>query len=868
MNYNRNGEKSIRGCISSIWSKYKGYGWTWFIIRELDTLEEYYITGEPLFAINVGMYVSCNVVNGKTYKGEQQYKLQSGLAKFYRGRNQLVDYLSSHKGVSKVVATKLYDEYGDDVIEVLKGEKKIITPAVQACYGYNAPCAIPGTPFRPISALGLTAQQEAAVMAVVAQKSFGERLHELLPDLSDKMAKKFIHLVENGKEDSPFLSVYYNDGPRLLADITKKPYDILAKYGMRFKDIDRLVLMNLHWSLEADMRLERVFTHAVKQHKILDVTTGQEVDTKSVYLDLTKDFLGFCNYIQKHYPMVDGFNMNVCYNYLEKILKSNRYLIKESYATDDAAISAYHLYDTEMYQACRILEDYLIDAYEMNVRGYSVYKTFYDDVLARFYAWKKSDAGIDVCGNLNKEQFQALKYALSHRCTFISGGPGRGKTTLVRAIIQSFMTLHGDKSKVILLAPTGRAVQKLHADTSHDECQTLARFLLMNKSNPENNLILKDKSKCKAGVCTLVVVDESSMLNYVAVANLLRLTRDCTMIFLGDVNQLSPIDPGCFLADVQASGILPFQMLVQNMRAKKQALISNNDRILDASLSPRLHYDMDFAFDFTPQLPIAQMDEITLEKAIQYYQDALKTNDMQNVLLLAPNRKGVMGVTSLNAHIQDLINPKRDLPTRLARNIDGDYVESRGVTCNGFFADGTAIRIQDRVMNIKNNAKRSWKRFLDDVRLSEYDTLKNGPNGLIDDVENHEGIFNGDTGIVMRFIPNSKSFGCAVVIVKMDDGRVFTLDALEFNSNFTLAYATTIHKSQGSEAPVVLVALAEQAMYYPDGFLTKNLLYTGTTRAKDGVTIIGSMNVFKRCLVSEQQQSASTLVAKLQRAIA
>lgn len=824
--YSYNSKQHVKGEIIALDKSYpRDSGWTWFNLQD-DEGEVYHISGVTNVYLMVGLKLECDVIPDKVYKGQQQYRLNSHIQCNLLSRHDIVRYLSSNafSHIGFRTAEKLYDVYGADIFDKVKDDLQDV-----------------------ITTCKLSQEQADSLYAGIVQESVEGMLQRLLPSLSDVIIRKIAKIHQSDMKD-------------FVDTVQRNPY-VLLNYNVSFRQVDNVVLNDLHWRCDNEMRMEHVFNYTLSKHIVSEYDEYgrlRERSTKSIYLNLSKDFIYYFNYVccgANAFRMPDGVDSNWFYNQLEKILSKSYMLKKISHFNRTTKQIEYHLYDIEMYRSKLYLENFAVNEAKGLGTANLLFQMALPKRLNNYQKWLS--IGNFNYSRLNSGQQVALRNTIKNRVSFVTGGPGRGKTTFVRTLIDAWSFVTNGDGDVVLLAPTGKAVKKLKDDTNYGECQTVARFVLMNTmfELDDNELVLMDGlTTCKNSLNTLVVVDETSMLNYNEAAQLLSLIDNCTIVFLGDVNQLAPIEPGCFLSDIQAMNIFTFSVLTQNMRTNVAVLSDNNDKILNGTLSPK-DYDVHFGFDFTLVNDDTcdarnAADALSCDKAIRYYQDALQRGyDSSQILLLSPARKGTnLGVNILNVKLQNLINPlfTGDINQYKVRDNNGSYcLIHKGFECPSVILGETNVRIMDRVMNTKNDTKCEWKKYENDVYGSNI-------------VEEGTGVFNGDVGTIERYIlPTVRTN--AQIVVHMDDGRYFTLDVSDFKSSFVVAYATTVHKAQGSEAPIVIVALSEASTFYRDGFLTKNLLYTATTRAKEEVQIVGSRTAFDICLATEQVIDESTL---------
>ena len=391
---------------------------------------------------------------------------------------------------------------------------------------------------------------------------------------------------------------------------------------------------------------------------------------------------------------------------------------------------------------------------------------------------------------LNDTQIHAVKTAVSSGVMVITGGPGTGKTTIIRCII---FILNKLSIKFSLCAPTGRAAKRMSEACGH-EAKTIHRLLDLNfmagKSNfthCENNPIPSD----------VIIVDEMSMTDiHVFHALLKGIKRGGRLIIVGDRDQLPSVGAGNVLHDVIASGEYPVVALNLIYRQGENSLIIENAHKVNEGIMPTLDVtDKDFFFmSRGSQEDIATtVRDMVMTRLPKYM--SVTPKDIQ---VLCPMKKGVAGVNNLNSILQETVNPKRR----------GDAE----IVCGS-----TTFRLGDRVMQICNNYKTEWTRTEDDGSSS-----------------GGTGVFNGDIGTVVSIEKSSQ-----MMSVLFDDGRVANYGAVDM-SDLTLSYAISIHKSQGSEFDIAIITLVGGSPQ----MMTRNLIYTAITRAKKLVVLIGD----KRCL--------------------
>ncbi len=401
---------------------------------------------------------------------------------------------------------------------------------------------------------------------------------------------------------------------------------------------------------------------------------------------------------------------------------------------------------------------------------------------------------------LAEHQRQAVASAAKEGVLVITGGPGTGKTTTIDAIIHYF-DLEG--IDFMLAAPTGRAAKRMSETTGY-EARTIHRMLELG--GEENVGFGRDESNPLEA--DAIIIDEMSMVDLPLMNSLLKAVSPGTrLILVGDVNQLPSVGPGRVLKDIIASEQVPVTRLTEIFRqAKESDIIVNAHRINRGEPVTLDNKSMDFFF--LKRYDADQIINVTLQLVLQKLPKFVDAQPM-DIQVLIPMRKGLLGVERLNQVLQQYLNPP-------------DASKSEKERASGVFREG------DKVMQTKNNYQLEWE-----VR-SRY--------GI--PVDKGLGVFNGDIGII-RIID---SFAHSLT-VEFEEGRMVEypfgiIDELE------LAYAVTIHKSQGSEYPAVVLPL----MNGPRPLMNRNLLYTAVTRARKCVTIVGDDRVFTQMVDNVQEQ--------------
>lgn len=408
---------------------------------------------------------------------------------------------------------------------------------------------------------------------------------------------------------------------------------------------------------------------------------------------------------------------------------------------------------------------------------------------------------------LDEMQKKAVKEAASHGLFVLTGGPGTGKTTTINAIIRFF---EGEGAELRLAAPTGRAAKRMTEATGY-EAQTIHRLLELTglpDEEREGQAVHFDRNSENPLEADVIIIDEMSMVDiHLMHSLLLAITAGTRLILVGDENQLPSVGPGNVLRDIIRSGHFPVVELKKIFRqASESDIVVNAHKINRGEPVVLNNKSRDFFFlkRYDADIIIRVLIALIQEKLPKYVE--ARPFDIQ---VLTPMRKGLLGVERLNQILQRYLNPP-----------DGKKNEKQ--FGQNLFREG------DKVMQIRNNYQLEWE-----VR---------GRYGI--PVEKGVGVFNGDTGILKSINDFAET-----AEVEFEDGRYaeYSFKQLE---ELELAYAITIHKSQGSEYPAVVLPILSG----PKMLLNRNLLYTAVTRARKCVTVVGSEVTFEEMIRNEKQQ--------------
>ncbi len=404
------------------------------------------------------------------------------------------------------------------------------------------------------------------------------------------------------------------------------------------------------------------------------------------------------------------------------------------------------------------------------------------------------DEDIKICEEetgieLAQGQREAVKAALSRGVAVITGGPGTGKTTAINCIIRIF-TLKG--KRVELAAPTGRAAKRMTEATGR-EARTIHRLLEYSPDDEGFKFARNAEAPLECDAC---IIDETSMVDIFLMKSLLdALKPGSCLVLVGDADQLPSIGAGNVLRDIIASGAVPVVRLSEIFRQAMESMIVVNAHRINRGEPPLLNVKgKDFFFESCADEYEAARNVVALCQS--RLPSHFKAEPLKDIQVLCPQKRGECGVNRLNVLLQNALNPPAPFKNE---RVAGEYV----------FREG------DKVMHIRNNYQLAFKRF--------------NENGA---VIKGEGVFNGDMGSIERIEPRGD------VTVRFEDGRECEYDQAALN-DLMLAYAISVHKSQGCEFRVVVMPLWQgNPMLY-----TRNLLYTAVTRAREAVVLTGSKSM-------------------------
>ena len=556
--------------------------------------------------------------------------------------------------------------------------------------------------------------------------------------------------------------VYDALGVNAVEKIQENPYILVdIVYGVNFNNIDKIA-MQIGIPMDSDYRIKSGIKYAL----LVASYNGNTCVLKENLIEYVKNVLE----VDRERIEDNLINLNVSSQIHIDVENHNEYVFLEE------------LYKAEKNIAQRLLTLRDCD----NVK---FIKNFDNEI-------KKHEEKIDI--ELSEKQFEAVRQINENNVCIITGGPGTGKTTIIKCVLEVYKS---HKKKVVLCAPTGRAAKRM-SETTGEDAKTIHRLLEIGKFEEDKlGSVDTDVSPVDADV---LVVDEMSMVDVFLMNYLVKaLFLGTKVIFVGDPNQLPSVGPGCILKDLIDSGEFATVHLDKIFRqaAKSKIIVNAHNVNNGVNFIGRKDYAEDAENDFF-YINESNQDKM-LYQVLSLSKERLKNYGdyefFRNIQVLTPTKKGKMGTKELNKSLQEALNP-----------INEEIVEKT-------YGEVT-FREGDRVMQIKNNYDIYWEKgSRNDLRTYESGT----------------GVFNGEIGRIIKIDTKERQ-----IQVEFDDGKV-TWYAFSELDQLEHAYAITIHKAQGSEFDVVILVVPQSS----NMLLTRNLLYTGITRAKKLLIVIGNKNL-------------------------
>ena len=400
------------------------------------------------------------------------------------------------------------------------------------------------------------------------------------------------------------------------------------------------------------------------------------------------------------------------------------------------------------------------------------------------------------------KQREAIRAALEQGILILTGGPGTGKTTTLNAIIH---LLKEAGERVYLAAPTGRAAKRM-SELTGEEAKTIHRLLQVDWDEQDNPVFTRNERNPLE--CDCLVIDELSMVDSYLFESVLRaLPFSCRLVLVGDNDQLPSVGAGNVLGDLMASGLFPTVELKEIFRQSMESLIVlSAHRIVEGKMPELRRHDSDFFF--LPQEEAGKAAQLIVSLCSVRLPRSYGYSSVTDIQVLCPGRKGELGTVELNKHLREAINP----PSKAKKETK---------------VNGILFREGDKVMQIRNDYNLPW---------------------IKDDSTSGEGVFNGDMGVITEI---DRPGGA--IHVRIDDKDVL-YDFEHAATELEPAYAVTVHKSQGNEFPAVVIPVLGP----PRQLCYRNLLYTGVTRAKQLLILVGRRGVIDAMIENDRKTKRYT----------
>lgn len=756
----------FRGKIENI---YKQSGnWASFKFKESKYKNSYIAKGNVTVPLMPGLDIS---IEGDFVETEK-YGTQIDIKQLEVHTSTTVTYLYKYvNGIGLKLAEEIVKKYGDNCINQILKDPSIL-----------------------LKVKGIKAKKYKMIVKSLTEKNDIQLSIDLLEyfnnDITQNQIEKIIQSCNTKKIT--------------LKKIKENPYWLISHIeGFGFKKVDKLALaagieefsverigaaiiytlqqlsqLNGHCYADTDM-LSKEVTDLI----LGDIPNTSKSSSKSIRTMIDEDDPKLEEYLKKkdkdgqiqkwidnYYKLID-----VMVDALEQDIKD------ELVVLDDDRIYWKDLYDTEVECAQRIKN--------------MAWKVPVKDISEKTIQKAIKDTEEDEDCLLSDEQKNAIRKSLQNRLSIITGGPGRGKTTILKTILSAWH----DNKNVVLLAPTGRAAKRMTESTGFP-ASTIHRYMskLKNERNQKisdeiKNRIKEDEfydydelekeAKEKIPLYQkdkLIIIDETSMVGIKLGLTALKMAENCNLILVGDVDQLASIEPGTFMKSIIDSGAVCTSELTKGFR-NAGSIAKNADSVNKGKNIKTLIFDEDTRMEISE-------GEAILDSIAEQYRELRKKYKVNEIGILSPvRRRGYGSVNAINQKIRETFNENA---------IPANKNES------GYYKD-------DRVMFTKNDY---YKEVINDEGFTEF------------------GVFNGDTGTIIDIDTEEGK-----VTVLFDDGRTGIFDYPEMIDNFELAYAITIHKSQGAEYRAVIIIISSQYAF----LLKRNLLYTAITRAKKELIMIG-----------------------------
>ncbi|HEV7503780.1 MAG TPA: ATP-dependent RecD-like DNA helicase [Thermoanaerobaculia bacterium] len=625
---------------------------------------------------------------------------------------------------------------------LIRGIGKVMASRLVATFGMETLDVIENRPDRLVEVEGIGPKRSRDIL----------RAWEEQREIKEVM----IFLQSHGVSTHYAIKIYKAYGPRASELVRENPYRLATDiYGIGFKSADKIAAA-LGIPPTAPQRIEAGSLYLL----------GQGGDRGHVYLPRKTLLEEAEKLLEAPAALVDQA--------LAALAETEQIVLEPLDAPEDQAVYLRSLHAAETGVAARLRALLVQPPLPLEID------------VDRALDWFEKSETIELA----RQQRQAVRAGLTRKVLVITGGPGTGKTTLVRGLVK---ILEKKRQKVLLAAPTGRAAKRL-AEATGAEATTLHRLLELD---PKTRQFVRNREHPLS--CDLLIVDEASMLDTVLANHVLRAVPDHgRLILVGDVDQLPSVGPGRVLADLIRSDAIEVVRLTEIFRQAERSLIVVNAHRVNQGLMPILEsVDSDGDFFFIERAQQEELVETLAQLVSRRIPAKFGLDPVEQIQVLTPMNRGPLGTENLNAVLRDLLNPKGVEVTR----------------------GGHTLRVGDKVMQVRNNY----------------------------DLE----VFNGDIGRIVAIDEVDQLVTVAL------DGRQVVYDHGSLDE-LVLAYACSIHKSQGSEYPCVVIPL--HSTHYV--MLQRNLLYTALTRAKRLAILVGEEKALRIAVGNRRVRARFTRLAE------
>ena len=606
----------------------------------------------------------------------------------------------------------------------------------------------------------------AEVRGISARKAM--EIGEAFADIK-KMQNSIIFLQQYNISTNLAIRIYNFYKEKTEAIVKNNPYKLVEDVdGIGFFTADRIA-QNMGIEPTSDFRFRAGILHILKEN------SDKNGNTFMFLASLQDELIGLLR--------ITGDDVNDKIENILSLLEIDTY-VKRFTKNNEDAIMLTKYYNVEKYvsETLKLLDLY-VEETEYNIDG----------EIEMFESASKI--------KMHDKQKEAVALAINNGISIITGGPGTGKTTIIKCVLQAFRNM---RKKVRLMAPTGRAAKRLSESTGQ-EALTIHRALEVSGMD-RNMFYYNHLNKLPYDV---IIVDEVSMVDIQLMYYLVRaIKRGARLVLVGDKDQLASVGAGNVLADILNSEQFATLCLTQIYRQDENSLIITNAHAINNGKMPTINNkSSDFFYYET------ENGEEVLQNIVEMCTTRIPkflNCDTSKIQVLAPMKAGICGIDNINKALQEMINPS-------------------SLSKHELVTEKTIYREGDRVMQVSNDYERAW---------------------IKEDFKEGSGVFNGDIGVIDK-IDNQTG----EMAVMFEDGRraIYLKGDLQ---ELMLSYAITIHKSQGSEFDAIVVPLVGG----PPMLLTRNLLYTAVTRAKKMVVLVGSKSIIRRMVKNNHTITRFTML--------